>query len=200
MHLIWSLWLGSAPVCLAQTHEPHSAAPASPLTNQPDNVVHNLISLQGGLPQLKGLGSEHFSDGVLHFVKGHRTVPNPHYAEQLQAYQAAQARRDATESTHRIKQSAAALPQQELTEWDANGVAISMRFTPGPRGSIQPVRAAMSLPIVGYEAIDLTDTAGEFSAWIPGYRVDLSVDGPTAQAVQTAIFDTLLQHAVPPQP
>lgn len=157
------------------------------------NIVQRLIAKQKTVPALVGLSTGHFKDGLLHFERGRRLVPNERYEEQMIDWRA-ETRGRTQPNKMGMKRHAPRQPTKERVEWDEDGVSIWMEFA--TRKPVDPltVRAAVDMPVPGFEAIALTWVASEYVAQLSDLQITMFFDGPMRAVAEQTAFGLLLRY------
>jgi hypothetical protein len=173
----------------------HAQAPAPDvkMNATPTNIVQRLIATQKTVPALAGLTTAHFKENLLQFERGRSRVPNQQYEEQMTAWRAKSEARTQPDKM-RMKRHAPRRPTKDRIEWSEDGVSIWMEFA--VREPVDPlvIRAAVHIPVQGYEAIALTWVANEYVAQLADLKITLFVDGPMRAVTEQAVFDLLLYY------
>lgn len=162
-----------------------------------EKLVDTLIAqLKARFAHFKDLSREHVKDGALHYVRGNKTVPNPHYEQQLKWYHEEKARREDEDRDGQIrKRPLLSKPSTTMTAWDADGVDLYMRFTEVDPNEPMVVRAATCFLMPGYEDIQLGSFGREYVARWKNVEVNFRIDGgKDLDAIRRAIFDLLKVH------
>ena len=157
------------------------------------NIVQRLIAQQKTVPALAGLSTAHFKDGSLHFERGRHLVPNEQYEKQMIDWRTERAGQTQPDKMG-MKRHARTQPTKESVKWDEDGVSISMHFA--IREPVDPltVRAAIRMPVPGFEAIALHWVASEYVAQLSELQITMFFDGPMRAVTEQAVFDLLLYY------